>query len=53
MIEFQANGRTAPGAHFYDAGHAFFNDARPEAYDKAAAELARTQTLAFLREHLA
>jgi carboxymethylenebutenolidase len=40
-------------AHFYDAGHAFFNDARPEAYAQAPAEQAWERTLAFLREHLA
>jgi len=39
-------------AHVYDAGHAFFNDTRPQAYDAAAARLAWTRTLAFLRTHL-
>lgn len=39
-------------AHFYAAGHAFFNDARPEAYAAEAAELAWERTLAFLRKHL-
>ena len=39
-------------AHFYDAGHAFFNDARPEAYDAAAAKTAGDRTLAFLRANL-
>jgi carboxymethylenebutenolidase len=32
--------------------HAFFNDSRPEAYDRAAAELSWERTIAFLREHL-
>lgn len=32
--------------------HAFFNDTRPEAYNKAAAELSWDRTLAFYREHL-
>lgn len=35
-------------AHFYPAGHAFFNDARPEAYAADAAKLAWDRTLAFL-----
>jgi len=40
-------------AFFYDAGHAFFNDARPEAYDLPSAEKAWERTLKFLRTHLA
>ncbi|HEU4588289.1 MAG TPA: dienelactone hydrolase family protein [Gemmatimonadales bacterium] len=39
-------------AHFYDAGHAFFNDTRPEAYDAPSADLAWQRTLEFLRAHL-
>jgi carboxymethylenebutenolidase len=39
-------------AHFYDAGHAFFNDTRPEAFDRAAADLAWRRTLGFFRKHL-
>ena len=38
--------------HEYDAGHAFFNDARPTVYNAACAELAWGRTLAFLRKHL-
>ena len=37
-------------AHFYDAGHAFFNDARPEVYAKKDAELAWERSVAFLKE---
>ncbi len=35
--------------HFYDAGHAFMNDRRPEAYDAPSAALAWKRTLDFLR----
>ncbi|MDQ3305561.1 MAG: dienelactone hydrolase family protein [Actinomycetota bacterium] len=39
--------------HLYaGAGHAFFNDTRPEAYDDTAAHLAWTRTLEFLRAKL-
>jgi carboxymethylenebutenolidase len=37
---------------WYDAGHAFLNDDRPEAHDKQAAQLSWDRTVAFLREHL-
>ncbi len=40
-------------AQFYEAGHAFFNDARPEAYVKEAATSAWQRTLTFLNEKLA
>lgn len=39
--------------HEYEADHAFFNDTRPQVYDAAAAALAFTRTLAFLRNALA
>ena len=39
-------------AHFYDAEHAFFNDTRPEVYDRESAELAWRRTLDFLRRSL-
>jgi carboxymethylenebutenolidase len=39
--------------HAYpDAGHAFFNDSRPETYRPAAAAAAWPRALAFLRAHL-
>ena len=40
-------------AHFYEAGHAFFDDTRPEVYNREAACLAWDRTLAFLRKHVA
>lgn len=36
----------------YPAGHAFFNDGRPEAYDAEAAGAAWESTVAFLRGRL-
>ncbi len=40
-------------AHFYDADHAFFNDARKEVYDPNAAQVAWDRTVDFLKKHLA
>jgi carboxymethylenebutenolidase len=39
--------------HFYDAGHAFMNDTRPEAYNAAAAKVAWERAVLFLKTHLA
>jgi carboxymethylenebutenolidase len=39
--------------YFYEAGHAFFNDSRPTAYDAAAAALAWNRTIEFLHTTLA
>lgn len=39
--------------YFYESGHAFFNNTRPEIYVEADAQLAWTRSLAFLRTHLA
>lgn len=39
--------------YFYEAGHAFFNDTRPAAYDAGAAALAWNRTLEFLHTTLA
>jgi carboxymethylenebutenolidase len=36
----------------YDAGHAFVNDTRPEAYDEKSAKLAWKRSVDFLKEHL-
>jgi carboxymethylenebutenolidase len=48
----EAAGKTIE-AHFYDADHAFFNDQRPEVYDRKSAELAWRRTLDFLQRSLA
>ncbi len=48
-----AGTRTPHSIHIYpDAGHAFFNDTRPEAYKAEAANDAWKRTLAFFGEHL-
>jgi carboxymethylenebutenolidase len=39
-------------AHFYPAGHAFFNDTRPEAYHEPSARTAWERSVAFFREQL-
>jgi carboxymethylenebutenolidase len=39
-------------AYYYDTGHAFFNNTRPEAYNGEAAALAWSRTLAFFRDTL-
>ena len=52
LIErIQAAGKSVE-AHFYDADHAFFNDQRPEVYDRQSAELAWDRTIEFLRRAL-
>ncbi|MDQ6925494.1 MAG: dienelactone hydrolase family protein, partial [Candidatus Eremiobacteraeota bacterium] len=38
--------------YVYDAGHAFANDTRPEAYNAAAADEAWRRTFAFFDAHL-
>jgi carboxymethylenebutenolidase len=37
----------------YDAGHAFVNDTRPEAYDEPSAKLAWQRSVEFLKKHVA
>jgi len=55
--QLEANVRAANGTietHIYpNAGHAFFNNTRPEAYNAAAATDAWEKTVAFFGEHLA
>ncbi|MFE2429244.1 dienelactone hydrolase family protein [Streptomyces sp. NPDC059373] len=41
-----------PEFHLYPAGHAFFNDGRPEAYHRPSAELAWSRTIDFLHRRL-
>ena len=54
--EFEAalqKTRVAHGVHIYPgAGHAFFNDSRPEAYNPAAAADAWSRTISWFRIHL-
>ena len=50
--EIKAAGKSAEFHTYPGAGHAFFNDSRPEAYNKAAAVDAWTRTLTFLRANL-
>lgn len=38
--------------HWYDAGHAFFNDQRPAVYSEKDAALAWERTVAFLKTHV-
>jgi len=53
LVERIAAAGKRVDSHVYPAGHAFFNDARPEAYHAASAALAWQRTLAFLRAELA
>ena len=45
-------GREAEVIVYPGAGHAFFNDTRPEAYQQAAAEGAWRRTVALFEQHL-
>ncbi|HEV7732551.1 MAG TPA: dienelactone hydrolase family protein [Candidatus Binatia bacterium] len=45
-------GQVAEIVRYADAGHAFFNDARPETYRPAAAADAWPRAVGFLRHHL-
>ena len=54
--QFAAEVGAAGGSfqpHFYEADHAFFNDTRPTAYNRTAAELAWQRTIEFLGKQLA
>jgi carboxymethylenebutenolidase len=51
--DLRAAGKRARFELYPGVGHAFFNDARPDAYDARAAARAWAETLAFLRAELA
>ena len=51
-VEAAVAGKPNVVFHRYDAGHAFSNWDAPSMYDEAAATLAWSRTLDFLREHL-
>jgi len=51
FAEIAATG-VACESHVYDAGHAFFNETRPTAYNADAAQLAWDRSLAFLGQAL-
>ena len=50
--ELEANGKRAEFHIYEHAGHAFFNDTRPDAYNRAFADDSWMRMLAFYREHL-
>ena len=55
-VRAMASAVRSGGGHFdvheYEADHAFFNDTRPQVYNAAAATLAFSRTLTFLRKVL-
>jgi carboxymethylenebutenolidase len=52
QADLESRGKRAE-FHVYDgAGHAFFNDSRPEAYNAEFAQDSWMRMLAFYREHL-
>lgn len=48
----KALGKSAEMHLYPDAGHAFFNNTRPQVYNKTAAEDSWRRTIAFLSKHL-
>ena len=51
-IDIKAAGKSCEMHVYKGAGHAFFNDSRPEAYSETAANDAWRRTLAFFRTYL-
>ncbi|HEV3132958.1 MAG TPA: dienelactone hydrolase family protein [Acidimicrobiales bacterium] len=50
--ELTALGKDVEVHHYPNVGHAFFNEDRPEVYDRASAELLWDRTVAFFRQKL-
>jgi carboxymethylenebutenolidase len=50
--ELKGMGKKVEFHHYPGAGHAFFNEDRPEAYDHDSAELLWDRSIAFFREQL-
>ena len=50
--ELKSLGKTVDLVIYPNAGHAFFNDSRPQVYNKAASEDAWTRTLSLFRGNL-
>jgi carboxymethylenebutenolidase len=53
VAEMQQAGKAIEVHSYANAGHAFFNDARPEAYNAEAAADAWRRTIGFFQTHLA
>ncbi|HEY9738194.1 MAG TPA: dienelactone hydrolase family protein [Trichocoleus sp.] len=53
VAAMRSAGKAVESQFYPEAGHAFFNDSRPEAYNAAAAEDAWMRSLGFLKQHLA
>lgn len=51
QAKLESIGRTME-LHVYDAGHAFMNDTRPDAYNAEAAKVAWQRAVAFLKKNL-
>jgi carboxymethylenebutenolidase len=50
--ELRGMGKEVTFLHYPDAGHAFFNEDRPEAYHEASADRLWEETIAFFRQTL-
>jgi carboxymethylenebutenolidase len=52
VAQLRELGKDVTSYTYEGAGHAFFNEDRPEAHHPESAELLWERTVAFLREHL-